>query len=104
MRAKWKGNFDFIVDINDIADIRNPCAVIGKSLLGQRVNIYAGRGGFSILIRDYMINERFGFYGICKKTGDFHPQHVKKKRRRKKGADRKARRLLRRKKNENSSK
>lgn len=103
MRAKWKGNIDFVVDVNNIDDVRNPCAVISKSLLGQRVNIYTGKKGFSILIRDYMINERFGYYAICKKTGDFHPSHIKRKRGRIRGADRKARRLKRRKKNENSS-
>jgi len=98
MRAKWKGDFNFVVGAETIEDVRNPYAVITKSILGRRVHIYTGKKGFSILVRDYMINDRIGFYSICKKTGDFHPAHVKKKRRRKKGADRKARRVKRKKK------
>jgi len=86
MRAVWKPKLEFKAVGTEIS---NPNVVINEDFLGTRVNIYTGRPGFSIIIREYMVGTKFGWYAVCTKTGDVHPPHIKKRRRKLGGKKRK---------------
>jgi len=99
MRSHWKPNTEFMTkNITNEVTVYNPSTFIPKKFFDVRIKIYTGRHGFSIIVRDYMVGTKFGYYAICKKTGDFHPQHVKKRKKRKKTDKKKTKKKIKKEK------
>jgi len=87
MRSLWKGIYraPAIINktnLNKIIYLRK--AVIPTNFLGKRIKIHNGKKGVSILVKEFMLNRRFGEFVVTKKLGPKIHIRIKNKKKLKK--------------------
>lgn len=80
MRSKWKPSLSVLKEEVNVKNLFNPSNVIlSKDLQNSRVDVYNGKKYISMVIKDYMVEQKLSKYVVSKYTGK--NIHVKRKKR-----------------------
>jgi len=79
MRSKWKGSFTELGELNNNSLVYSRRSTVLAEHVGKRISIYNGMKFVSILIKDFMVGYKLGYFVATKLLGSqIHHKKEKK--------------------------